>query len=111
MIGSNPCNRPIPHLDLNLLRVFDEVMAERSLTRAAHKLAITQPASATPARLREPGRRAGAGPGRGAHAAALALWPGARGLAALQSAWPETFDPAGPTPPSCWPWPTPPPPR
>ena len=24
-------------LDLNLLRVFDEVMAERSLTRAAHK--------------------------------------------------------------------------
>ena len=31
-------------LDLNLLRVFDEVMTERSLTRAAHKLAITQPA-------------------------------------------------------------------
>ena len=31
-------------LDLNLLRVFDEVMAERSLTRAADKLAITQPA-------------------------------------------------------------------
>ena len=31
-------------LDLNLLRVFDEVMAERSLTRAAHKLSITQPA-------------------------------------------------------------------
>ena len=25
-------------LDLNLLRVFDEVMAERSLTRAAHNL-------------------------------------------------------------------------
>ena len=32
------------NLDLNLLRVFDEVMAERSLTRAAHKLALTQPA-------------------------------------------------------------------
>ena len=31
-------------LDLNLLRVFDEVMSERSLTRAAHKLNITQPA-------------------------------------------------------------------
>lgn len=31
-------------LDLNLLRVFDEVMTERSLTRAAHKLCITQPA-------------------------------------------------------------------
>ncbi len=31
-------------LDLNLLRVFDEVMTERSLTKAAHKLAITQPA-------------------------------------------------------------------
>ena len=31
-------------LDLNLLRVFDEVMAERSLTRAAHKLSVTQPA-------------------------------------------------------------------
>ena len=31
-------------LDLNLLRVFDEVMTERSLTRAAHNLSITQPA-------------------------------------------------------------------
>jgi DNA-binding transcriptional LysR family regulator len=31
-------------LDLNLLRVFDEVMTERSLTRAALKLSITQPA-------------------------------------------------------------------
>ena len=31
-------------LDLNLLRVFDEVMAERSLTRAAHNLSLTQPA-------------------------------------------------------------------
>lgn len=31
-------------LDLNLLRVFDEVMAERNLTRAAHNLATTQPA-------------------------------------------------------------------
>ena len=31
-------------LDLNLLRVFDAVMAERSLTRAARSLALTQPA-------------------------------------------------------------------
>src|SRR5690606_8571712 len=31
-------------LDLNLLRVFDEVMSERNLTRAAQKLAMTQPA-------------------------------------------------------------------
>lgn len=31
-------------LDLNLLRVFDEVMAERSLTRAARNLNLTQPA-------------------------------------------------------------------
>lgn len=31
-------------LDLNLLRVFDAVMAERNLTRAASRLALTQPA-------------------------------------------------------------------
>jgi DNA-binding transcriptional LysR family regulator len=31
-------------LDLNLLRVFDEVMTERNLTRAARNLAMTQPA-------------------------------------------------------------------
>jgi DNA-binding transcriptional LysR family regulator len=31
-------------LDLNLLRVFDEVMAERNLTRAAANLAMSQPA-------------------------------------------------------------------
>ena len=41
-------------LDLNLLRVFDEVMSERSLTRAAHNLALTQPAvSNAMRRLRE----------------------------------------------------------
>ena len=41
-------------LDLNLLRVFDEVMAERSLTRAAHNLSLTQPAvSNALRRLRE----------------------------------------------------------
>lgn len=31
-------------LDLNLLRVFDAVMAERNLTRAAGRLSLTQPA-------------------------------------------------------------------
>ena len=41
-------------LDLNLLRVFDQVMAERSLTRAALGLAMTQPAvSNALRRLRE----------------------------------------------------------
>ena len=40
--------------DLNLLRIFDEVMAERSLTRAARNLAMTQPAvSNAMRRLRE----------------------------------------------------------
>lgn len=41
-------------VDLNLLRVFDEVMAERSLTRAARNLSLTQPAvSNALRRLRE----------------------------------------------------------
>ena len=31
-------------LDLNLLRVFDAVMSEQNLTRAAGRLAMTQPA-------------------------------------------------------------------
>ena len=31
-------------LDLNLLRVFDVVMAKRNLTRAAERLSLTQPA-------------------------------------------------------------------
>lgn len=32
------------NLDLNLLRVFDAIMAEKNLTRAADRLAMTQPA-------------------------------------------------------------------
>jgi DNA-binding transcriptional LysR family regulator len=41
-------------LDLNLLRVFDIVMKERSLTRAAERLSLTQPAvSNAVRRLRE----------------------------------------------------------
>eukprot|EP01041_Mallomonas_annulata_P027763 gene27763-49452_t len=43
-----PCRRVntfnFKNLDLNLLRVFDEVMTERNLTKAALKLSITQPA-------------------------------------------------------------------
>jgi DNA-binding transcriptional LysR family regulator len=31
-------------LDLNLLRVFDAIMSEQNLTRAASRLAMTQPA-------------------------------------------------------------------
>ncbi|WP_276595247.1 LysR family transcriptional regulator [Roseateles albus] len=42
------------NLDLNLLKVFDAVMAERSLTRAAARLSMTQPAvSHALKRLRE----------------------------------------------------------
>ncbi len=69
-------------LDLNLLRVFDEVMAERNLTRAARNLSITQPAvSNALRRLRdvmgdELVRRAGAGVEPTPRA--LALWPTVR---------------------------------
>lgn len=45
---------PFRTLDLNLLRVFDQVMAEQNLTRAADRLAMTQPAvSNALRRLRE----------------------------------------------------------
>jgi DNA-binding transcriptional LysR family regulator len=69
-------------LDLNLLRVFDEVMAERNLTRAARNLSITQPAvSNSLRRLRELlgdelVRRAGAGVQPTARA--QAMWPAVR---------------------------------
>ena len=42
MLMSAPLN--FRTLDLNLLRVFDVVMAERNLTRAAERLSLTQPA-------------------------------------------------------------------
>ncbi|MEY3628167.1 MAG: hypothetical protein RL163_2667, partial [Pseudomonadota bacterium] len=42
MYSPQPLN--FRNLDLNLLRVFDVVMAERSLTRAGRRLALTQPA-------------------------------------------------------------------
>ena len=87
-------------LDLNLLRVFDEVMAERSLTRAARNLSLTQPAvSNALRRLREAlgdelVRRSGAG--MEPTPLALALWPSVREalLALKASLAPGTFDPA-----------------
>ena len=49
-----PVHTNFRSLDLNLLRVFDEVMAEKSLTKAARNLSITQPAvSNALRRLRE----------------------------------------------------------
>ncbi|MCB2018306.1 MAG: LysR family transcriptional regulator [Hydrogenophaga sp.] len=87
-------------LDLNLLRVFDEVMAERNLTRAAHNLAMTQPAvSNALKRLREHlgdelVRRSGYGVE--ATPVAQALWPTVReALAQLRASLsPTDFDPA-----------------
>src|SRR3982750_1578293 len=86
-------------LDLNLLRVFDVVMAERNLTRAAERLSLTQPAvSNALKRLKEsvgedlltraPG---GVKPTRGAQA----LWPGLRtALGHLRAALsPDAFNP------------------
>lgn len=69
-------------LDLNLLRVFDAVMEERSLTRAARSLSLTQPAvSNALSRLRlalgdELVRRSGQGVSPTPRA--LTLWPAVR---------------------------------
>ena len=66
-------------LDLNLLRVFDQVMTDRNLTRAARNLAMTQPAvSNSLGRLREAlGDRLVTRSGFGVEPTprALALWP------------------------------------
>ena len=66
-------------LDLNLLRVFDQVMAERNLTRAARNLAMTQPAvSNALSRLREAvGDKLVVRSGYGVEPTprALSLWP------------------------------------
>jgi DNA-binding transcriptional LysR family regulator len=86
--------------DLNLLKVFDVVMAERSLTRAAHLLALTQPAvSNAVRRLREAlGDELLVRKGRGLEptARALELWPAVRDtLARLQTSLaPSVFEPA-----------------
>ena len=90
-------------LDLNLLRVFDEVMAERNLTRAAEKLALTQPAvSNALRRLREAvGDELLVRRGQGVEPTprALALWPTVRqALAQLrQTLAPGAFEPASAT--------------
>ena len=66
-------------LDLNLLRVFDQVMSERNLTRAARNLAMTQPAVSNALnRLRDAlGDKLLTRSGYGVEATprALALWP------------------------------------
>ena len=86
-------------LDLNLLRVFNEVMAERSLTRAARNLSLTQPAvSNSLRRLRETlGDELVVRQGQGMAPTprALALWPTVRhALAQLQASLsPSSFKP------------------
>ncbi|MDP3672518.1 MAG: LysR family transcriptional regulator [Telluria sp.] len=85
-------------LDLNLLRVFDAVMTEQNLTRAAGHLAMTQPAvSNAIKRLRESlGDELLIRTAYGVKPTprAEALWPAVRqALAGLEQAvTPETFD-------------------
>ena len=86
-------------LDLNLLRVFDEVMAERSLTRAARNLSLTQPAvSNALRRLRDTlddELVVRDGQGMAPTPRALALWPTVReALRQLQASLsPSSFEP------------------
>lgn len=86
-------------LDLNLLRVFDEVMAARNITRAAETLAMTQPAvSNALRRLREAlddELVTRSGYGITPTPRAIALWPAVReALASLQAnIAPDAFDP------------------
>lgn len=92
-------SRSLRTFDLNLLKVFDAVMGERSLTRAAHQLALTQPAiSNALRRLREAvGDELLVRQGRGLEPTprALELWPAVREvLERLQSTLtPSVFDP------------------
>jgi DNA-binding transcriptional LysR family regulator len=87
-------------LDLNLLRIFNEVMAERNLTRAARNLSLTQSAvSNALRRLREVMAddlvvRAGYGVEPTPHA--QAIWPAVReALESLQAVLaPTSFDAA-----------------
>lgn len=87
-------------LDLNLLRVFDAVMAEGSITRAAQRLSMTQPAvSNALKRLRESvGEDLLTRAPRGVQPTAFgeALWPQVRSaLGQLRAALePGDFDPA-----------------
>jgi len=92
--------RNLRTFDLNLLKVFDAVMAERSLTRAAHHLALTQPAvSNALRRLRDAlGDELLMRKGRGLEPTvrALELWPAVQeALQKLQNALaPSVFEPA-----------------
>jgi DNA-binding transcriptional LysR family regulator len=87
-------------LDLNLLRLFDELMSERNLTRAAANLSMTQPAASNALRrlrdaLSDPlVQRSGYGVEPTPFA--LGLWPAVRAsLEQLRSAVaPEQFHPA-----------------
>lgn len=85
--------------DLNLLRVFDAVMTERHLTRAAERLAMTQPAvSNALKRLRESigdDLLVRTATGMRSTPVADALWPEIKmALGRLQNALaPDTFDP------------------
>ena len=87
-------------LDLNLLRVFDEVMEQRNLTKAAQRLSLTQPAvSNALRRLREALHDdlvVRSGQGVSPTPRALELWPPVRdALSQLQATLvPELFDPA-----------------
>lgn len=88
-------------LDLNLLRVFDSVMAEGSLTRAAQVLAMTQPAvSHALRRLHETVGEVlfiRTAHGMKPTARAQVLWPQVRAaLGSLQRALaPQAYDPRG----------------
>ncbi|NDY90986.1 LysR family transcriptional regulator [Ideonella livida] len=88
-------------LDLNLLRVFDVVMSEHSLTRAATQLAMTQPAvSHALKRLHDAVGEAlfvRSSHGMRPTPRAEALWPQVRSaLSGLQQALaPTEFDPCG----------------
>ncbi len=100
----NASNAVVPFnlrtFDLNLLKVFDEVMAERSLTKAAVRLSLTQPAvSNALRRLRQTlGDDLLVRKGRGLEPTArgLELWPAVReALRGLQACLaPSVFDPA-----------------
>jgi DNA-binding transcriptional LysR family regulator len=86
-------------LDLNLLRVFDVVMVERNVTRAAERLAMSQPAvSNALRRLREATGEELFVPGTSGvlpTEQAAALWPAVRlSLARLRDVFdPQAFDP------------------
>ncbi|MFT3813485.1 MAG: LysR family transcriptional regulator [Acidovorax sp.] len=91
------------HADLNLLKVFEALMTEGNVTRAANKLSLTQPTvSNALRRLRETfGDPLFVRHGAGIHPTrrATELWaPLARSLQAIRSAIEgETFDAAGST--------------